>query len=88
MASVKILKKQPLLNAIQWDGKNTDEIKDFYGPFGKFIEAADGIPEHCKIGGLSTPATLNINDWLINNGNDRFSVMNDSKFKRLYDIID
>lgn len=86
MPVVNIIKKQSTLEAIQYTEDNAEEVKIFIDVYGKYIDNEDSDP-YFKIGGLGGATVANISDWIIAQPGDRFSVIQDKKFKSLFDIV-
>ena len=90
----KFRKKPVVIEAIQWNGKNFDEISNFTKNFlGHKLAYEDAEELSLKTGEyhistLEGVMTASKNDWIIKGVNGEFYPIKDQIFKKTYDLVE
>lgn len=89
----KYRKKPVIIDAIQWDGKNFDEIanfmQDFHGHKKAYEDAQEGSLKTGEyyIRTLEGTMTANIGDWIIKGVNGEFYPCKPDVFEKTYESV-
>lgn len=81
---MKFRKKPVVIEAMQWDGTNVAELRDFFGTFShwSFKET-----EYVDIKTLEGTMRANPNDWIIKGVKGEFYPCKPDIFSALYDAV-
>lgn len=75
-------RKKPLeIEAIQWDGNNTEQVLDFTGHWAYLYG------DQITITNFNSSAKANKGDWIVKDVNGEFKPVKDSVFKQTYEPI-
>ena len=80
---IKRFKTKPIIfEAIQWDGKDVNLIRDFVKI--PHIKQGSTIIIHSDKGNI----TANLTDWIVKNPNGEYMIYNKNTFEELYEEVE